>query len=662
VFGKILIANRGEIACRVIRTARRLGIRSVAIYSDADRAALHVESADEAFHVGPSPAAESYLAIERIIEACRSSGAQAVHPGYGFLSENPAFVEAVEAAGLVFIGPPASAIRAMGLKDAAKALMEQAGVPVVPGYHGDEQDAEFLAGRAAAIGYPVLIKARAGGGGKGMRRVEGPAAFRAALDGAGREALAAFGDGAVLIEKYLAKSRHIETQVFGDRHGNAVHLLERDCSLQRRHQKVIEEAPAPGMPEEMRREMGAAAVRAAQAIGYVGAGTVEFIADVSEGLRPDRFYFMEMNTRLQVEHPVTEAITGLDLVEWQLRVAAGEPLPLTQDEITLSGHAFEARVYAENPARGFLPSTGRLTRFDAPGGSMRVDSGVRQGDEVTPFYDPMIAKLIVHAPTRAEALGRLSDALARCRIAGVATNVGFLGRLCTESNFAAGDVDTGIIDRGLPWLLQEPRPPAEAIALAALAALGHLDPVETCEPWERLTGWRLWDAAPHFVMLEQGGEELEIPILPRGTGMFEVEIEERRLRLSVLRHEGDGDVLVDFGPRITTVAFTRRGEELTIFMDGAAYGFTVPDPLDAAHHEHAAGDHVVAPMPGRIISISAMSGGRVAKGEALIVMEAMKMELTLTAPRDGAIGTIGVAVGDQVSEGTTLLSLAAKEV
>ncbi len=413
-------------------------------------AALHVESADEAFHVGPSPATQSYLAIDRILEACRSSGAEAVHPGYGFLSENPAFVEAVEAAGLVFIGPPAAAIRAMGLKDAAKALMEQAGVPIVPGYHGDEQDADVLAERAAAIGYPVLIKARAGGGGKGMRRVDEPAAFRAALDGAQARGL-----GGVRRRRRAdreisrTKSRHIEIQVFGDRHGNAVHLFERDCSLQRRHQKVIEEAPAPGMPDEMRREMGAAAVRAAKAIGYVGAGTVEFIADVSEGLRSDRFFFMEMNTRLQVEHPVTEAITGLDLVEWQLRVAAGEPLPLVQDEITLSGHAFEARVYAENPARGFLPSTGRLTRFDPPDGNVRVDSGVRQGDEVTPFYDPMIAKLIVHAPTRAQALGRLSDALARCRIAGVATNVGFLGRLCAEPSFAAGDVDTGIIDRGL---------------------------------------------------------------------------------------------------------------------------------------------------------------------------------------------------------------------
>ncbi|QJP14937.1 acetyl/propionyl/methylcrotonyl-CoA carboxylase subunit alpha [Starkeya sp. ORNL1] len=661
MFGKILIANRGEIACRVIRTARRLGIRTVAIYSDADRTALHVESADEAFHVGPAPATQSYLSIERIIEACRASGTEAVHPGYGFLSENPAFVEAVEAAGLVFIGPPAAAIRAMGLKDAAKALMEQAGVPIVPGYHGDEQDAGVLAERAAAIGYPILIKARAGGGGKGMRRVDEPAAFRAALDGAGREARAAFGDGAVLIEKYLERSRHIEIQVFGDRHGNAVHLFERDCSLQRRHQKVIEEAPAPGMPDEMRRAMGAAAVRAAKAIGYVGAGTVEFIADVSEGLRADRFFFMEMNTRLQVEHPVTEAITGLDLVEWQLRVAAGEPLPLGQDEITLNGHAFEARVYAENPARGFLPSTGRLTRFDAPDGNVRVDSGVRQGDEVTPFYDPMIAKLIVHAPTRAQALAGLSDALARCRIAGVVTNVGFLGRLLAEPSFAAGDVDTGIIDCGLPALAQEPSPPAEAVAVAALAALGHLSPTETREPWQALTGWRLWGATPHFAVLEQGAEPLEVAILPQEADRFEAEIQGKALHLAVLQRQAGGDVQIDLGDRIASVAFTRRGEDLTIFMDGATHGFKVPDPLDATHAEHAAGDHVVAPMPGRITAISAICGSPVAKGEALIVMEAMKMELTLTAPRDGAIGEIGVAVGDQVTEGTTLLSLAAKE-
>lgn len=661
MFGKILIANRGEIACRVIRTANRLGIRTVAIYSDADRAALHVASADEAFHVGPSPAAESYLHIERIIEACRSSGAEAVHPGYGFLSENPAFVGAVEAAGLVFIGPPASAIRAMGLKDAAKALMERAGVPVVPGYHGEEQDPEFLGGRAAAIGYPVLVKARAGGGGKGMRRVDEPASFRTALEGAGREALAAFGDGAVLIEKYLPRSRHIEIQVFGDRQGGAVHLFERDCSLQRRHQKVIEEAPAPGMPEEMRREMGAAAVRAAKAIGYVGAGTVEFIADVSDGLRSDRFYFMEMNTRLQVEHPVTEAITGLDLVEWQLRIAAGEPLPLAQDEIAMNGHAFEARVYAENPSRGFLPSTGKLTRFDPPDGNVRVDAGVRQGDEVTPFYDPMIAKLIVHAPTRAGALSKLSDALGRCRIAGVATNVGFLRRLCAEPNFAAGDVDTGIIDRDLPGLAPEPPPPPEVTAVAALAALGHLSPTETREPWQALTGWRLWEAAPHFAALEHAGEEFEVPILPRGNNIFEVEVGAQTLRASVLQRKADGEVQLDLGHRMATVAFTRQGDELTIFMDGGTYGFAVPDPLDVAHAEHAAGDHIVAPMPGRITSISAICGSRVAKGDALIVMEAMKMELTLAAPRDGAVREIGVAIGDQVTEGTTLLTLAAKE-
>jgi 3-methylcrotonyl-CoA carboxylase alpha subunit len=420
MFKKILIANRGEIACRVIRTARKLGIATVAIYSDADANALHVEMADEAVRVGPAQSAQSYLNVEAIIKAALETGAEAIHPGYGFLSENAGFVDAVEAAGLTFIGPSAKAIRAMGLKDAAKALMEKAGVPVVPGYHGDNQDGAFLKSEAGRIGYPVLIKARAGGGGKGMRRVDNPDEFTVALESARREAEASFGDSAVLVEKYMTKPRHIEVQVFGDSFGNMVHLFERDCSLQRRHQKVIEEAPAPGMTPDMRAAMGEAAVKAAQAIGYSGAGTVEFIADVSEGLRSDRFFFMEMNTRLQVEHPVTEAITGLDLVEWQLRVASGEALPKRQDELAIHGWAFEARLYAEDPARDFLPATGKLALFAAPE-NVRVDSGVRSGDTITPFYDPMIAKIITHGATRDEALNRLEGALNKTRIAGLVT-------------------------------------------------------------------------------------------------------------------------------------------------------------------------------------------------------------------------------------------------
>ncbi|MDP2084622.1 MAG: biotin carboxylase N-terminal domain-containing protein, partial [Gemmobacter sp.] len=464
MFAKILIANRGEIACRVIDTARRLGVATVAVYSDADAGARHVAMADEAVHIGGPAPADSYLRGDRIIAAAQATGAQGIHPGYGFLSENPDFVEAVEAAGLTFIGPSASAIRAMGLKDAAKRLMQAAGVPVVPGYHGENQDAEHLAGAADAIGYPVLIKAVAGGGGKGMRKVARPQDFAAALESAMGEARTAFGNPAVLVEKYVEKPRHIEVQVFGDG-TRALHLFERDCSLQRRHQKVIEEAPAPGMPPEMRAAMGAAAVRAAEAIGYKGAGTIEFIVDSAQGLRPDGFWFMEMNTRLQVEHPVTEAITGVDLVEWQLRVASGESLPCAQGDLSITGHAFEARLYAEDVPAGFLPATGRLDHLVFPPG-VRADSGVRPGDTISPWYDPMIAKVIVHGPTRAAALQRLSDALARTQVAGSVTNLAFLGALARHPGFAAGDVDTGLIERDLPALLAQAEPRAEVTVAA----------------------------------------------------------------------------------------------------------------------------------------------------------------------------------------------------
>jgi 3-methylcrotonyl-CoA carboxylase alpha subunit len=456
MFDKILIANRGEIACRVIDTCKRLGVATVAVYSDADGAARHVTMADEAVHIGGAKPADSYLRGEAIIAAAKSTGAQAIHPGYGFLSENPDFVEAVEAAGLIFIGPSATAIRAMGLKDAAKALMQEAGVPVVPGYHGQNQEAEHLSGAADAIGYPVLIKAVAGGGGKGMRKVATTAEFMDALASARGEAATAFGNDAVLIEKFVEKPRHIEVQVFGDG-TRAVHLFERDCSLQRRHQKVIEEAPAPGMTPEMRAEMGAAAVRAAEAIGYSGAGTVEFIVDASDGLRPDRFYFMEMNTRLQVEHPVTEAITGVDLVEWQLRVASGEALPVGQSDLSIAGHAIEARLYAEDAAAGFLPATGRLAHLRFAEGA-RADTGVGPGDEITPWYDPMIAKLIVHGATREIALRQMDRALATTEVAGATTNLAFLRRLVTHRRFVSGDVDTGLIEEDLEALIAPPVP------------------------------------------------------------------------------------------------------------------------------------------------------------------------------------------------------------
>ncbi|MFC3074792.1 acetyl-CoA carboxylase biotin carboxylase subunit [Shinella pollutisoli] len=658
MFRKILIANRGEIVARVIRTARRMGIATVAVHSDADRDALHVALADEAVRIGPAEAARSYLDIEAVVAAAKASGAEAVHPGYGFLSENPDFVDAVEAAGLVFIGPSAQAIRAMGLKDAAKALMETAGVSVVPGYHGAVQDAAFLAQEAERIGYPVLIKARAGGGGKGMRRVGDPAGFAAALESTRREAEGAFGDGRVLVEKYMAKPRHIEVQVFGDRHGNVVHLFERDCSLQRRHQKVIEEAPAPGMTPETRSAMGEAACRAAAAIGYSGAGTVEFIADVSEGLRPDRFHFMEMNTRLQVEHPVTEAITGLDLVEWQLRVAAGEPLPRRQEEISMTGWAFEARLYAENPARDFLPATGRLSLFDLPK-DVRVDSGVRAGDAITPHYDPMIAKVIADGRDRAEALAKLEAALTRCHIAGVTTNAAFLARLCRLPAFAAGDVDTGLIARSGEGLLVEPPPSDEAFALAALAALGFLAAPAGRDPWERLRGFRLWGPATQSVFLAYGAEEHELRVTPRGEA-FEVERGSVAVRLHLLASDGHA-VRIDSGGRSLAATVHREGSEIAVFLDGAAHVFSVPD--DPGHHGEpaAGGDRLVAPMPGLVRIVSAAPGARVSRGEPLVTMEAMKMELVLSAPRDGVVAGVPVAAGDQVAEGALLLSLEAED-
>ncbi|MCB1367165.1 MAG: ATP-grasp domain-containing protein, partial [Rhodobacteraceae bacterium] len=499
MFDKILIANRGEIACRVIETASRMGVRTVAVYSDADANVKHVALADEAVHIGPPQPAESYLKGDVMIAAALATGAQAIHPCYGFLSENPDFVDAVEAAGLIFIGPSAAAIRAMGLKDAAKSLMTKAGVPVVPGYHGDNQDPAHLAQEAGKIGYPVLIKAVAGGGGKGMRKVGDPGEFAQALASARSEAKTAFGNEAVLIEKYVEKPRHIEMQVFGDGK-DAVHLFERDCSLQRRHQKVIEEAPAPGMTPEMRSAMGDAAVKAARAINYKGAGTIEFIVDASDGLRPDRFWFMEMNTRLQVEHPVTEAITGVDLVEWQLRVAAGEDLPARQDALSINGHAFEARLYAEDVPAGFLPATGRLTHLVFPAGA-RADSGVRAGDAISPFYDPMIAKLIVHGPTRAVALKRLERALAATEVAGSVTNLAFLAALARHQGFARGDVDTGLIERDLAALVVEPEVSDAVRAMAALVALG----LERGGDWS--TGFTLWEPLAQSIVLAEGGVE-----------------------------------------------------------------------------------------------------------------------------------------------------------
>ena len=661
MFKKILIANRGEIACRVMATAKRMGIQTVAVYSDADIDAKHVALADESYHIGPPVAAASYLSIDKIVDACRATAAEAVHPGYGFLSENPDFVDAVEAAGLVFIGPSAAAIRAMGLKDSAKHLMEQSGVPVVPGYHGEDQDATRLAEHAERIGYPVLIKARAGGGGKGMRRVDSSSTFHEALESAAREAEASFGDGRCLIEKYLVKPRHIEIQVFGDDHGQVVHLFERDCSLQRRHQKVIEEAPAPGMPPEMRAEMGEAAVRAAQTIGYSGAGTVEFIADVSDGgLRPDRFYFMEMNTRLQVEHPVTEFITGHDLVEWQLRIAAGEPLPCSQGELAINGWAFEARIYAEDVPKGFLPATGKLDYLSLPEDGARVDSGVRQGDAITPYYDPMIAKVIVHGEHRHAALSKLANALAETRIAGVTTNVGFLSKLATHPAFMEGDVDTGLIDLHLTELTEEAGPTGKAYALAALSALDLLRAStandQSRDPWGQQRGWRVWGDATQVAVLANKHGVFDIHVTFEPDQTYRIGAPEGSLVVGRIEIDGiDLQCSID-GAKIKASVF-RHGDTVTVFVDGQAFDWTIPNVQHDLADADIDSDRLRTPMPGTIKLVHVEAGDSVKKNMPLVVMEAMKMEHTLKAPRDGIVEQRFVDAGDQVEEGIILLEL-----
>ena len=633
MFNKILIANRGEIACRVIETARRLGVKTLAVYSDADKNARHVEMADEAVHIGASPPAESYLKGEVIIAAALENGAQAIHPGYGFLSENPDFVDMVEAAGLVFIGPSADAIRAMGLKDAAKVLMEKAGVPVVPGYHGANQDSGRLELEAGDIGYPVLIKAVAGGGGKGMRLVEQPKGFLEALSSARAEATTAFGNNAVLVEKFVEKPRHIEIQVFGDG-TDAVHLFERDCSLQRRHQKVIEEAPAPGMTEEMREAMGAAAVLAAKAIGYAGAGTVEFIVDASDGLRADRFWFMEMNTRLQVEHPVTEAVTGVDLVEWQLRVAAGEALPKSQDQLELNGHSFEARLYAEDVPKGFLPATGTLTHLQfAPG--CRADTGVRSGDVISPFYDPMIAKIVVHGATRELALSRLRAAISGTQVAGTVTNLTFLDKLARDAEFSVGDVDTGLIRRNIVALSAAEPAPAQVRALAILAAadLGNGD-----------DGFALWSPMDRTINLIED-EPFSAKLLVLDPDSVVVEM--------------DGDSLTLPRNGLAGTQALKIGDTVSVF-GAETWHFDIPDPL-AVGIEVGGGNLIEAPMPGLVKGVFAQAGQVVTAGDRLAILEAMKMEHTLAASRDGIVAEVLVSEGTQVEAGAPLVRLEEEE-
>ncbi|MGP1352552.1 MAG: ATP-binding protein [Parasphingopyxis sp.] len=633
----LLIANRGEIACRIIRTARKLGIHTVAVYSDADAKALHVREADEAVHIGPSPAAESYLVGEKIIAAAKETGAEAIHPGYGFLSENADFAQAVIDAGLIWVGPKPESIRAMGLKDAAKTLMDEAGVPTTPGYLGENQDVDFLAEQAEAIGYPVLIKAVAGGGGKGMRKVEAAEDFSDALQSCRREAKAAFGNDIVLLEKWIESPRHIEVQVFGDSHGNVVHLFERDCSLQRRHQKVIEEAPAPGMDEATREEVCAAAVRAAKAVDYEGAGTIEFIADASDGLRADRIWFMEMNTRLQVEHPVTEMITGQDLVEWQLHVASGEELPCKQEELSISGHAIEARLYAENPATGFLPSTGRLETFDLGYANemYRVDSGVMAGDIVSPHYDPMLAKLIYQGDTRAEAIEGLAHNLAGIMIWPVTTNAGFIHACLKSDTFRDADLDTGFIGRNEEALTQPPELDDKTLGEVAdrlLLRQAHELPIDGDWPFCDMRGFRLNREPADSVTVYVDKEARKAPL-----SAFSVE----RGYTTRAHEQADGSFLFSQAGHIRRLA--------TAPVAGFGTGGLASDGA------------ILSPMPGKIIAVGVAEGDTVTKGDKLVTLEAMKMEHSLTAPFDGTVAELNAETGGQVSEGTLLVQIAAND-
>ncbi len=656
MFKKILIANRGEIACRVAATARRMGIRTVAVYSDADAGAKHVQACDEAVHVGGSAPKDSYLRWERILEAAKATGAEAVHPGYGFLSENEDFAKACAAAGLVFIGPPAAAILAMGLKAESKRLMESAGVPLVPGYHGADQDPALLQREADRIGYPALIKASAGGGGKGMRVVEKSEDFAAALASCQREAINSFGSDAVLIEKYVQRPRHIEIQVFGDTQGNCVYLFERDCSVQRRHQKVLEEAPAPGMTEALRAQMGAAAVAAAKAVNYVGAGTVEFIVEQAAYDQPEsmKFFFMEMNTRLQVEHPVTEAITGLDLVEWQLRVASGEPLPLAQEQIRIQGHAIEARICAENPDNNFLPATGTLQVYRKPQamsferGDIRIDDGVREGDTISPFYDSMVAKLIVHGDNR-------EQALAQTQIVGLNTNVQFLRHVVRSPAFAKAQLDTALIQRESAVLFkQDP----VGLEIAAAAVIAHALQAETAaqgaDPFSRRDGFQSHGTTRRRFELEYDGQPVRAALTYGAQRLLQVgEGAEGVLQFTP---QGDGLWVQFNGARIHSTVHA-QGEARHVFTPQGAARIALLDPLAHAGEAAQEGGRLTAPMPGKVVSFAVKAGDKVKAGQALAVMEAMKMEHTISAPQDGTVAELLYAPGDQVTEGAELLKL-----
>jgi 3-methylcrotonyl-CoA carboxylase alpha subunit len=660
MFGSLLIVNRGEIACRIARTARRMGIETIAVFSEADAGARHVAACDRAVPIGAAPARDSYLNISRIIEAARASGAEAIHPGYGFLSENPALPEACAAAGIIFVGPPASAMRAMGSKSAAKALMETSGVPLLPGYHGETQTPAFLAEQAARVGFPVVIKAVSGGGGRGMRVVHAASEFDAALESATQEAASAFGDRRVLIERFVTRPRHIEMQVFADTHGNAVHLFERDCSAQRRNQKVVEEAPSPGMSEERRAEMGRAAVAAALAVGYVGAGTVEFVADA------DGFFFLEMNTRLQVEHPVTEMITGYDLVEWQLRVAAGEPLPVAQKDITATGHAVEVRIYAEDPARDYAPSIGRLTAFRMPEerDGVRVDTGVAAGDTVSVHYDAMIAKLICHGPNREDALRKLRGALSECLIAGVTANLDLLHRIASHPEFLAGGIDTGFIGRNADTLLASSASPTPAaLAAAALVVLeGEAAEAEAAaaacadphSPWHARDGW--WLNANPVRVLDFTTDEGHVPVTVRRDGDgWRVQAGGQGM-LGMASRLADGRHALSLDGVRSHLLAARDGEALVLRLGGETLRLRLPDAASAAAEEAAGGNRLLAPIPGQVTAVHAKPGDAVTRGQVLVVLEAMKTVFRLAAPADGVVATVACAAGETVQEGQTLVS------
>lgn len=657
MFKKILIANRGEIACRIIKTARLMGIKSVAVYSTADQEANHVKMADEAVFIGPSPAVESYLNQENIIKAALDTGAQAIHPGYGFLSENPDFVELVCAHNLVFIGPDASSIRAMGLKDAAKSLMEKSGVPVVPGYHGDAQELVVLAGKAAEIGYPVLIKARAGGGGKGMRKVDQLSEFANALASCQSEANASFGDDHVIVEKFISNPRHIEVQIFGDNFGNIVHMFERDCSLQRRHQKVIEEAPAPGMNDELRTAMTSAAIKAAKTINYKGAGTIEFIVDGSGPLSPDKFWFMEMNTRLQVEHPVTEAIIGQDLVEWQFRIASGENLPLKQDELSVQGHAFEARIYAEDVVNGFLPATGKIEYFQS-GDAARLDTGIASGDIISSYYDPMIAKLISYGNNRNHALDRLSIAIRELKIAGTITNLKFLGKICQNDNFTSAKIDTGFIDRNLEDLVIKGEITNHKLAIAGLISVLHQYHSGSQDPFDRLSGFSIWGDRQQLINLKTAGLTHNIIVSSISPDTYRVKVDAFTIDFYGVEvdYESNSIKFISNGNK-NSISYYKWRNFVALFADGDTMECEIIDYIGNDHTIAQAQGLVVSPMPGLVKSLNVKPGDQVQNGDTLLVLEAMKMEHSLKAPARGVVSTMNIQQGDQVEASSVLIML-----